>query len=344
MKKATLKSTGLAGVVAVLALVGLEARAAAWDTCNGSPVKWYSGPVVYRNRCSIPDTGNVNTAYWNGLRQWDDLSHLVAGFNVNPVTDCALDHSDGQNEIGLCDRAAIDGNNGVTYSTVGVCFIGSNGIDEADVCIASDLDFTPRTGNAFGTSGRSTFVHEAGHFFGFKHEGGHSILRTSPPHLVTGGYESSTLWPTNAQGMRDLYGYSLTKPNLLPSAMGVVGDVAQTLDPALTRSVCRNTATSVKFYVGNMGNAATGSYSMRVRLSPTAPPLGYSESTNVVATFNHSMAAFAEGTYTLGFTVPAGLPFNTYYVYLDLDPAGVVDELRENDNTTVSAMLLRVGC
>ncbi|WP_158623418.1 CARDB domain-containing protein [Corallococcus sp. CA053C] len=339
-----MKTTRAMGFVAVLALGSLEAGAAAWDTCNGSPVKWYSGPAVSRNRCSIPDSGNVNTAYWNGLRQWDDLSRIVSAFNVNPVTDCALDHSDGQNEIGLCDRAAIDGNNGVTYSTVGVCFIGSNGIDEADVCIASDLDFTPRNGNAFGTSGRSTFVHESGHFFGFKHEGGHSILRTSPPHLVTGGYEASTLWPTNAQGMRDLYGYTQTKPNLLPSAMGVVGDVAQTLDPAGSRAVCRGTSTSVKFYVGNLGNAAVASYTLRVRLSPTAPPAGYSESTNVVASFGHSLAAFSEGTYSLGFVVPAGLPFNTYYVYLDMDPEGAVAELRENDNTTVSAMLLRVEC
>ncbi|WP_375757875.1 CARDB domain-containing protein [Corallococcus exercitus] len=339
-----MKTTTFVGAVAALVLGGTEAGAAAWDTCNGSPVKWYSGPVVYRNRCSIPDSGNVNTAYWNGLRQWDDLSHIVSGYNVNAATDCSLNHSDGQNEIGLCDRAAIDGNNGVTYSTVGLCFIGSNGIDEADICIASDLDFTPRTGNAFGTSGRSTFVHEAGHFFGFKHEGGHSILRTSPPHLVTGGFESSTLWPTNAQGMNTLYGYSQTKPNLLPSSMGVVGDVAQTLDPSGTQTVCRGTAQSVKFYVGNMGNAAVSSYTLRVRLSPTAPPNGYSESTTIVATFNHSLGAFSEGTYSLGFTVPASLPFNTYYVYLDMDPEGVVSELRENDNTTVSAMTLRVGC
>ncbi|MGE6762041.1 hypothetical protein ACQKGO_28780 [Corallococcus interemptor] len=339
-----MKTTTFVGAVAALVLGGTEAGAAAWDTCNGTPVKWYSGPAVYRNRCSIPDSGNVNTAYWNGLRQWDDLSHLVSGYNVNAATDCALDHSDGQNEIGLCDRASIDGNNGVTYSVVGLCFIGSNGIDEADVCIASDLDFTPRIGSAFGTSGRSTFVHEAGHFFGFKHEGGHSILRTSPPHLVTGGYEASTLWPTNAQGMNALYGYSVTKPNLLPSAMGVVGDVAQTLDPSGTKSVCRGTAQSVKFYVGNLGNAAVSSYSMRVRLSPTAPPNGYYESTNVVGTFNHSLGAFSEGIYSLGFTVPASLPFNTYYVYLDMDPAGAVDELKENDNTTVSAMVLRVGC
>ncbi|NPC69853.1 hypothetical protein D7Y27_21550 [Corallococcus sp. AB004] len=339
-----MKTTTFVGVVAALVLGGMEAGAAAWDTCNGMPVKWYSGPAVYRNRCSIPDSGNVNTAYWNGLRQWDDLSHIVSGFNVNAATDCSLDHSDGQNEIGLCDRASIDGNNGVTYSVVGLCFIGANGIDEADVCIASDLDFTPRTGNAFGTSGRSTFVHEAGHFFGFKHEGGHSILRTSPPHLVTGGYESSTLWPTNAQGMNTLYGYSVTKPNLLPSSMGVVGDVTQTLDPAGTKSVCRGTAQSVKFYVGNMGNAAVSSYSMRVRLSTTAPPNGYYESTNVVGTFNHSLGAFSEGIYSLGFTVPSTLPFTTYYVYLDMDPAGAVDELKENDNTTVSAMVLRVGC
>src|SRR5918993_1779119 len=238
----------LAFVFAALCAVTGAAEAASWRTCNGSAVKWRGTLNIHRNRCSIADTGIVNSAYWNGMRQWDRLSNVVDGTFVNPAGDCFISHGDGQNEVGLVNRANIDGANGLTVLQLGLCFIGSNDIDEADVMIANDLSFTPRNGNFLGTTGRSTFVHEFGHLFGFLHHDVHAVMRTSPPHLLTGGSEPSTVWPSDTIGMRSLYGFSISRPNLLPSALGVVSGSVQTLDPVTTLASCRGSNRSTRVY------------------------------------------------------------------------------------------------
>src|ERR1700755_20955 len=128
-------------IVATLSVLTGAAEAARWNTCNGSPVKWRGTVNIHRNRCSIPDTGIVNSAYWNGMRQWDRLSNVVDGTFVNGAGDCSISHGDVKNEVALVNRANIDANNGLTILQLGLCFIGSNDIDEADVMIANDLSF-----------------------------------------------------------------------------------------------------------------------------------------------------------------------------------------------------------
>ncbi len=331
-------------VCAALCAMTGAAEAARWRTCNGSAVKWRGTLNVHRNRCSIADTGIVNSAYWNGMRQWDRLSNVVDGTFVNPASDCFISFGDGQNEVGLVNRANIDGANGLTVLQLGLCFIGSNDIDEADVMVANDLNFTARNGNFLGTSGRSTFVHEFGHLFGFLHENAHAVLRTSPPHLITGGSEPSTVWPSDSIGMNSLYGFALTRANLLPSALGVVGGSAQTLDPSSTVTVCRGGSSSTRVYLGNNGNAGSGTYNLRVRLSTTAPMAGYSGSTTVVSSFTHSIGAFSQGTFDLGFTVPFSLANGIYFIYTDMDHTSSITEILEGDNRTVSAKRIRVNC
>jgi hypothetical protein len=319
-------------------------EAASWRTCNDNPVQWRDTLTVHRNRCSIPDTGNVNSAYWNGVLQWDRLSTMVDGFFVNPADDCSISHGDGENEVGLVDRSVIDGANGLTVLQLGLCFIGSNSIDEADVMIANDLNFIPQAGNFHGTTGRSTFVHEFGHFFGFLHEDVHSVMRTTPPHILTGGSEPSTVWPSDTIGMRDVYGFSDNHPNLLPSALGVVSGSVQTLDPASTVALCRGATRTTRVYLGNSGNVDSGTYNLRIRLSTTPPMEGYSQSTNVAATFTHSLGAFSQGTFDLPFVVPSFLPNDTYFIYVDMDYTGTINEILEGDNSTVSAMTIQVNC
>jgi hypothetical protein len=331
-------------VCAALCATTGAAEAARWRTCNGSAVKWRGTLNIHRNRCSIADTGVVNSAYWNGMRQWDRVSSIVDGTFVNGAGDCVITHGDGQNEVGLVNRANIDGNNGLTVLQLGLCFIGSNDIDEADVMVANDMNFTARNGNFLGTTGRSTFVHEFGHLYGFLHEDVHAVLRTSPPHLLTGGSEPSTVWPSDTIGMNSLYGFSSNRPNLLPSALGPVGGAVQTLDSASTVTICRGGSGSTRVYLGNSGNTGSGTYNLRIRLSTTAPMAGYSTATNVAASFTHSLGAFSQGTFDLAFGVPWALPDGTYYIDTDMDHTSSITEIREGDNTTVSAKRVRVNC
>jgi hypothetical protein len=330
-------------IASVCAMAG-AAEAASWQTCNGSPVIWRGTVNIHRNRCSIADTGIVNSAYWNGMRQWDRLSTVVDGTFVNDASDCSIGHGDGENEVGLVNRTVIDGANGMTILQLGVCFIGSNDIDEADVMIANDLDFTPQPGDFRGTTGRSTFVHEFGHFFGFLHDDVHAVLRTTPPHLITGGLEPSTVWPSDTIGMNSVYGFSTTRPNLLPSALGVVGASVQTLDPATTVTMCRGSSGTTRVFLANSGNSGSGTYSLRIRLSTTAPMGGYSQSTTVASSFTHSLGAFSQGTFDLPFTVPSSLPNGTYFIYSDMDYTQSIAEILEGDNSTVSAKRVRVSC
>jgi hypothetical protein len=340
---------GLAVVLAGLAAVSLaappSARAAVWRTCNGAPVIWRGGTNVHRNRCSIADSGPINSAYWNGLDAWNRLAGAVTSFFVNGSSDCSISHGDGENEVGLVDRTTIDGANGLTILQLGPCFVGSNSIDEADVMIANDLSFTAVWGNYLGTTGRGTFVHELGHFFGFNHEDAHTIMRTTPPHLVTGGVEPATSWPRDAIGVSSVYGFVSSRPNLIVSALGLSsGGNVQTLDPAITFGMCRGGNRTTRIYVGNSGNVASGTYTLRIRLSPLAPPAGYTSGATAVATFSHAIGAFGEGTFDLPFTIPTGLADGTYHVYVDMDPGNAVPEAVEGDNTTVSAMRLQVNC
>lgn len=320
------------------------AEAAVWRTCNGSPVIWRGGTSVHRNRCSIADSGPTNSAYWNALDAWNRLAGAVTGFFVNATSDCSISHGDGENEIALVDRTTIDGNNGLTVLQLGPCVIGANDLDEADVMIANDLGFLPVWGNFFGTTGRSTFVHELGHFFGFNHDDTHAVMRTSPPHLVGGGLEPSTNWPSDAAGVGAVYGFVTSRPNLIPGALGVVGGVVQPLDPVITFNMCRGGSRTTRVYLGNSGNLASGTYTIRIRLNTLSPTAGYSAAATVVASFSHSLAAFSQGTFDLPFTIPSTLPDGIYYIYVDLDPAGAIPETLEGDNSTVSAMRILVSC
>lgn len=344
-----LPATGALVVALLVALGGggggpRAAEAAVWRTCNGSPVIWRGGTSVHRNRCSIADSGVTNTAYWNALDTWNRMAGAVTGFFANAASDCSVSHGDGENEIALVDRATIDGNNGLTVLQLGACGFGANDIDEADVMVANDLGFLPVWGNFLGTTGRSTFVHELGHFFGFNHDDTHAVMRTSPPHLVGGGAEPSGNWPSDTAGISAVYGFVTSRPNLVPAALGVVSGAVRALDPQVTFSLCRGITRTTRVYLGNSGNLPSGPYSIRIRMSPLAPPAGTTATTTVVATFNHSLAAFSQGTFDLPFTIPATLPDGTYYIYVDLDPAGLVTEVLEGDNTTVSAMRFLISC
>lgn len=345
LARAVTTAAAALAALAALATLAPSASAAVWRTCNGSPVIWRGGADVHRNRCSIADSGVVNSAYWNAIDAWNRLAGAIDGLFVNNASDCSISHGDGESEIGLVDRSVIDGANGLTVLQLGPCFVGSNSIDEADVMIANDLNFAAVLGDFLGTTGRATFVHELGHFLGFGHEDAHTVMRTTPPHLITGGVEPATNWPRDTVGVSAVYGFRTPRPNLVVSALGVSpGGAVQTLDPQGTFGMCRGGTRNVRIYLGNSGNVASGSYALRVRLSPLAPPAGYTATTTTVASFTHAIGAFGEGTFDLPFTIPSSLGNGLYYLYVDLDAGSAVPEALEGDNTTVSAMRIQISC
>jgi hypothetical protein len=130
----------------------------------------------------------------------------------------------------------------------------------------------------------------------------------------------------------------------LPSALGPVSGAVRTHDPPAVFPMCRGGSRTIRFTLANSGAVASGTYGLRLRLSALAPAAGYSAATTVVGSFSHALGAFSAATYDLPFTVPATLPDGTYYLYLDLDPAGAVPELLEGDNSTVSAMRFLIQC
>lgn len=338
-----LRSYAIASLVAVgLGASATAVYAANWDTCNGSPVIWRGTLEVHRNRCSIPDTGTVNSAYWNGVLQWDNLTSEVDSFLVRPADDCTYDTDDGMNEVALVNQSQIDGNNGVTFISIGSCFIGSNDIDQADLVVANSLSFSNPSPTFLGNNGRETFVHEFGHFFGFNHDEDHSVMRSSAPEPKTGGSETATVWPEDTVGINSIYGLNSAAPNLLPSAHRVLSGNVVNIDSDPALNVCRGqVVNSIEFYLGNAGKGNSGTYNLRIRLSTSSTGTGGT----VAANFTHSLNAFSQNTLAaLPFTVPAGLANGTYFVHVDLDHTGSIGEVREGDNSTISGRRITVSC
>jgi hypothetical protein len=328
--------------LALLSAIGLVAgagHAARWRTCNGSSVKWRGDLDVHRNRCSIGDTGNANAAYWNGVKQWNDLTSEVDQFFVRPASDCRFDTDDGVNEVFRTNRAILDGNNGVTFLSLGLCFIGSNDIDQVDLGVANDLPTTNPSPVSMANEGRGTFAHEFGHFFGFLDENGQHGAMHQTPRPYTGGNQTASVFPTDTLGIQALYGLGSSRPNLLPSAHRVVSSTTSLLETGIL-NVCRGSSRSIRFYLGNSGSGGSGTYNLRVRLTTSSTGAGGT----TVATFTHSLGGFSQGVFNLGFTVPNSLANGTYFIFVDMDQTSSIAEVREGDNSTRSGRRLSVTC
>lgn len=340
---------GVLAGIAVLAAQQQQARAfvSLFGKCNGSNTIWRGTVEVHRNSCSINTTDQIS-AYLNGAHQWNDYSPgVIDSFLVRPTSDCSIDHAtNGQNEVGRVARGDIDGVDGRTFVDAGICGIGANDIDEADMLIANDLNLAPGDGRNFATNlgayGRTVFPHEFGHFFGFDHENfPQTQMRTAGMGPTTGGVEVgqevAVIWPSDSLGMSTLYGIA-NKANLMAGATGIVGGSIATLDPNTIVGVCTGATQTTRMYIGNAGKAATGTYSGRIQLIGPGNP--------VVLNFTHSLNGFTEGTFDLTFTVPGGLQaFTPYQIKLILDTGSVVSEFKENDNSAMSAkFLMPTGC
>ncbi len=330
------------GIALISPLWPDRASAAVWQTCNGVPIDWGHQPTVTRNRCSIPDTGDANQAYWNGVLQWAQLAPLVGSYHSTASNDCSWDNRDGVNEIFLQDPQYMDGALGLSYVRTGTCFLNTPHIEEVDIAIRSSMSFSNPSPTSLGSEGRGTFLHEFGHFFGLLDENDRFGAMHQTPRPYTGGNQSAVPFGTDTQGIAVMYGWNNVRPNMVPSAMKLTGTTIGLHDaPALVQA-CRGSAQAVHFQLSNAGPATTSNYTVRIRLSTSQSAFGSGGVTAVSGTI--AQAAYSSAKVTFNFSVPSTLANGTYRIYVDADPFNERPEVQEGDNSTVSAKLLLVNC
>jgi len=159
------------------------------------------------------------------------------------------------------------------------------------------------------------------------------------PRPYTGGPQTASVFATDTIGIRHLYGLNSSLPNLIASAHRVDGTVTK-LWQNDAKPICRGNATFVDFTVDNSGHNATGNFGVRIRL--TTDPSG---SGGVIAqTYPGYTCGMCTTSPQFSFTVPTSLANGTYYVFLELDYGGAVQEIRKTDNITRSGRTLKVSC
>jgi hypothetical protein len=310
--------------------------------CNGSPINWLPPVKISRNRCSIPDTGDIKSAYANGVQSWRDLTPLATEALARPADDCAWNNSDLVNEVFLSNMEGFEEAAGVTFARRGACFFNTPHIEEMDVAVQANLTFSnpsPVTmGSANANNGRGTFLHEMGHFFGLEHELSLAVMRPGDNGQgeipLVGGAESFVPFPSDVSGIKVLYGVH-AKPNMLASAMWLDPAIGNSMALLQTNSAfgCLGRTATFLFSIGN-GGPVTASYGVRVRLSTSASAFGSGGTTVLNAAIGQGQLAISK--FSLTFTIPTTLATGTYHVYVDLDSSGSVAELREGDNSTRS--------
>ena len=340
-------SLGLLSVGAVLFSLSLSngAQAAAWYTCNGTPVRWASGHFgVVRNSCSIGDWGDVADSYWNAIAQWQSVSPVINATYVWPPDHCYESHGDGWNDVGLVNRSDIDGNHGLTMVFYDSCFwwFDHQAITEADVMVANDMAFyNPDESQWTDTiSGRDTFTHEMGHAHGFLHSEYFGQMRTYQPRPYVGGWgDHISILPDDAWGTRQLYGGPDYR-NLFASAQKISGPNVVTTNVPWTINVCRNQPISVGFTFGNTGSLSVDSFRMRLFMNNSPPPWGFSGGWDLGYWQGWVSAT---GAYSGDFpvTVP-NAPTGIYWLYMKVNDDGAVWESRDYDNVVHNAMTLNV--
>jgi hypothetical protein len=332
--------------LSTVASFGVASFGADWDDCSGDPIKWRKPIAIQRNSCSITTNGIRHQAYNNGVLQWDDLTSEVDQFLVRPIGDCTITDGDGINEVAVVSRASIDGNNGRTTMVSGPCVPPfNNDLDQGDVKIAATLSngspmpFENQSATSLGSHGRDTFVHEFGHFFGFNHRNNNMAAMHTTSIPKVGGSQSASVFPDDVLGIQALYGLNSSLPNLLASAHEVLADTSTVLLDTGTSSRCRGQSITVRFYLGNAGSSASGTYQLLYTVQ--------NESTTFITSsnsFTHSIGAFTEGTHPLSLTIPTTVPNGTYLIRLLMDQPNVVSETRDHDNISYSGKRVIVNC
>ncbi len=344
MKRYSLSLLLIAVTLTTLPLSG-QALAAAWSTCNGRNVVWGSGHfATVRNSCSIGDSGDRNSSYWNAIGQWQSVQGVINGTYVWPPDRCWITHGDGWNDVAVVNRGDIDGNNGLTLTFYDSCFWwwDTQHIVEADAMIASDMTFYNPDESQWTDriSGRDTFTHELGHAHGLLHSEYFGQMRTYQPRPYVGGWgDHISVLPDDAWGIRALYGGPGYR-NLFASAQEISGPNVVTTNPAGTMYVCKNEPVNLRFTFGNTGSWGVDSFRIRVSMN-NVPPLDGAWGGWDLGYWTGWVSP--TGTYSGSYPVwVPDVPVGIYWLYFNVDDNWQIDELRHSDNITHNAMTLYV--
>jgi hypothetical protein len=333
--------------ISLAALAGLALSPATADAysyayyCNGCPGSIGGTSVgIYRNQPSIPNGSPRLTSYNNAANTWN-----VASWNpavpTGVTTDSVINYGDGQWEVGVVADSSIPGLNGLTTLQYGVCFIGCNDIDEADIVTRAGLDYLDPDESQLYESGRMTMLHEWGHLLGLGHQAAFHVMNSSQPNPFVGG-TGSHVQPMcdDRSGIRNLYGTPGSFRNLAASAQKWQSGIVSTTYVG-TKVFCTGGTEWVSFTTENFGLLGT---SFNTRWSLHTSTLGYTGGYSAFFLNSAYLAPAVGGTWNIQMVMPS-IPTGVYRTFHNADHDGIYSETVESDNFARHPLIAqKLGC
>lgn len=358
----------VAGLIVVAVCLYLPEPALAWEpaeTCGGYNVTWPSAFYIRRNSCSISDPGSRYNAISDQMSRWRNVGGMrpMVYWSMYTQPNCLIDDEDEINEIAFVPSEQIGGSGGRAIVTTDDCWLpGDEDYDSVKIFIANDVGGTvgqpePEIPSSAVGNGylRHTILHELGHAHGLDHE---NVLNIMTNGSFTGNAfgrfggdsERIDVWPDDAKGGRALYPESGSEVNIFATSQYVLNNNIYNgnglrQDSEITK--CPGETVETKFGAGNNG---TTTVSFVERFYVSTSDSSWSGTGGIALAYYNGVYG-KETTFTLvkTFTVPSVSPYSAslHYLYHAVDYNDQVNEGRESDNVSRSALRIRItssGC